>query len=504
MKILTAQQVKVLESNTLQAQSISEYDLTKRAGEVLAKAISKKLLYHSEFIFFCGTGKNGADGLVCAKNLALQGHKCKVIIFKLGKAAHPVFLKSLDTLDQTLIKVEYINSLSTFPVIGTKAIIVDALIGTGLNKPITGPLEQIIEKINTYKSNITIAVDTPTGLGSELSAKSKSVINADVTFTFESPKLDFFFADNYPKVGDWEILPIKLDKKSLNKIETNNYYLDPLLVKKIAKKLRRLKFAHKGDFGHTLVIAGSKGKIGSAVLTTKSAVKIGSGLVTSYIPSIGYDILQISVPEAMTITDRGFTHISDNIFDINQYSSIVVGPGIGTEMVTKKAFEEFINKATRPIVIDADAINLISQDISIIDKIPQNSILTPHPKEFDRLVGASSSSIERFEKQKNFSKRYKQIIILKGAHTSITLPNGDVYFNSTGNPGMATGGSGDVLAGVIAGLMAQGLNSENASLLGVYIHGLAGDFAKREVGKIGISAGDIVGFLPNALSTLHI
>lgn len=501
MKILTAQQIKLLESATLQTQNIQELDLVKRAGQSLFKAIISKLRYHSEFVIFCGTGKNGADGLYCAKLLAEMGHKCKVFVIKLSKSPNDTFMKILDQLDQTLVPVEYINSINNFPKIRSNTIIIDSIIGTGLNRPLKGVVSDLVNKINATRKNVVISVDLPTGLMANELSSSTDIVEANYTFTFETPKLTLLLPESYPYVGEWKVLPIGLDEKYLNKIETHLQYIDSDSVKSLSKKLHRAKFSHKGDFGHTLVVAGSKGKMGASILTTKSALKSGAGLVTALVPSTGYEIMQISVPEAMTITSKDDEFIGNIDIDLNTYKTIAIGPGLGMSVETIKALKSLLRKVTYPIVIDADAINIIGADRSILEEIPKNSIFTPHIKEFDRLVGPSANSIQRIEKLKTFATRYNQVVVLKGAHTTISFPNGLVLFNSTGNPGMATAGSGDVLAGVIAGMLSQGLKSAQAAILGVYFHGLAGDFAKKELGVIGINATDIIKNIPKAINS---
>lgn len=502
MKILTAPQIKLLESATLQIQNIQELDLVKRSGQALYNAISKRLRYHSEFVVICGTGKNGADGLYCAKLLGEAGHKCRVYIIKLSKSPNTTFLRILEQIDQTLVPVEYINSLSSYPKIKPNSIIIDAIIGIGLNRPLKGLLSEVVQKINSRKKNIVISVDIPTGMMSESLNKDSEIVKADFTYTFQSPKLSLLLPESDSYVGDWQVLPIGLDTKYLNKIEARLLYMTTGFVRPLARKLLRSKFSHKGDFGHTLIVAGSKGKMGASVLTTKSALRSGAGLVTAFIPTSGIDILQISVPEAMIIDSKKSDIIGDIDVDLNIYKSIAIGPGLGTALETSEGLKKLISKTTYPMVLDADAINIISTNRSMIEKVPKNSIFTPHVKEFDRLVGPSSNSLERLEKQQNFSKRYNQILVLKGAHTSIALPNGLTLFNTTGNPGMATAGSGDILTGVIAGLISQGLKPEEATILAVFVHGLAGDYAKKAHGVIGINATDIISNIPKAINTL--
>lgn len=496
MKILTAQQFAALSAETLKAQSISEVDLVKRAGSILADALISQFQTPALFYFFCGTGKNGADGLECAKKLQQQGNTCCIFIVNTTESKSPVFLTILNSLEGAELAVNYVNSETSFPQVPPEAIIIDALVGTGLNKAVTGLLQTAIEKINSSKVKEVISVDLPSGLSTNGPNLSDTILMADKTMTLELPKLNLFLADNYRYVGDWMILKIGLDEESLENINTDYEYIDSYIIESIANKLRRTKYAHKGNFGHTLFIGGMKGKIGAAILSTKASLRSGAGLSTAYVPACGYVPVQTALPEAMVLTDKNPDFITSLDMDFNQYSSIAVGPGLGVEEQTAQALKLLLQKVNIPVVLDADALNIIAGEI---ETIPKDSILTPHIREFERLVGPSLHSNDRLEKQLNFSVRYKQVVILKGAHTSITLPDGRVFFNSTGNPGMATAGSGDVLTGVIAGLLAQGLDSYEAAILGVFMHGLAGDLASKDFGEVGMTSLDIIDYLPKAL-----
>lgn len=492
MKILTAQQIKILDSITLQKQSLTETDLVMRAGKVLAQSISTKYKDKPDLYFFCGNSKNGADGLVCAEELSRSGFKCFVYIVHISKDDNHTFTKTLEKIDTEKVRINYINNETNFPEIPSESLIVDAIIGTGVNAIITGLPAEVIHKINSYKNITRIAIDIPSGLACEGVNYSGTIVKADITYTFELPKLNILLADNYKFVGDWQILPIDLDSEQLSQIDTQYEYIDNTQISKLLLKLKREKFSHKGSFGHTLIVAGSIGKIGAVVLATKACLRSGSGLVTSYIPSCGYNILQTTVPEAMVICDKNSDIISKIEIDPNQFETIAIGPGLGKSPDTLSALTELLERANQPLVLDADALNLISSNRSLLDTIPKQSILTPHPKEFDRMVGSSLNSYSRLEKQINFAIRYNLIVILKGAHSSIALPDGKVFFNSTGNPGMATAGSGDILTGMIAGLLAQGLSSTEASILGVFMHGLAGDRARKHFGETSMIATDIV------------
>lgn len=492
MKILSAQQIKALDAATLQKRSLQEIDLVTQAGKILAQKIVKDFPHTTDFYFFCGNGKNGADGLVCAQELSQSEKNCFVNIINLSETANPAFTEILEKLDTESININYINNETNFPEIPEKSVIIDAILGTGINEAVEGLAAEVISKINSQNNTTILSVDLPSGLACTGPNYSDTIVHADITYTFELPKLNLLLADNYQFVGDWQIVPLELDTEQLSQTETKYEYLDISQVSELRAKLKRPKFSHKGNFGHVLIIAGSKGQIGAAVLATKACLHTGAGLVTSYVPACGYEIIQTAVPEAMVICDENPDVISNIELDLNQFTTIAVGPGIGQDEQTVSAFTAFLGKANRPLILDADALNLLSSNRSLLDKIPKYSVLTPHPKEFDRIVGPSSNSYLRLEKQINFATRYSQIVVLKGAHSSIALPDGRVFFNSTGNPGMATAGSGDVLTGMIAGLLAQGLDSEQAAILGVFAHGLAGDKARKHFGEIALTAGDII------------
>jgi NAD(P)H-hydrate epimerase len=349
--------------------------------------------------------------------------------------------------------------------------------------------------------NTVVSIDIPSGLMGEDNTGNipENIIQADFTLTFQFPKISFFFAENEKYIGSWEVLPIRLHPDGIAQTQTGFFLIEKEEIQQIVPV--RSRFGHKGTYGHALLIAGSFGKMGAAVLASKACLRSGVGLLTTHVPHLGYPIIQTAVPEAMASVDQ-----HDSIFtefpDLTQFSAVGVGPGIGLKSNTKKAFCELLEKSQVPMVIDADALNILSANKIWLEKIPANSILTPHPGEFKRLVGESGNSYIRIQKQIEFSKKYKVIVVLKGAFTSVSTPDGRLFFNSSGNPGMATAGSGDVLTGIVLGLLAQGISPENAALAGVYLHGLAGDLAILENSEYSLVSGDIVKFLGKAFLSL--
>lgn len=270
--------------------------------------------------------------------------------------------------------------------------------------------------------------------------------------------------------------------------------IDGSLVNKILKP--RDPFTHKGNYGHACLVAGSYGMMGAAVLCAKGCLRSGVGKLTCFIPKVGYGVMQTSIPEAM-VKVCGKKYIKE-IDDLNNFDVLGIGPGIGIYKSHALLLQKIFLEYKKPIVIDADALNILSANKKLLQRIPAESIITPHPKEFERLFGKSDSDIERTAQALQMSHQYKIFIVLKGHHTLIAAPDGKTWFNSTGNAGMATGGSGDVLTGILTGLLAQGYSSLEACLLGVYLHGLAGDIAAEELSQNALIAGDIIDNLGNA------
>ncbi|MDB5209686.1 MAG: Bifunctional NAD(P)H-hydrate repair enzyme, partial [Sediminibacterium sp.] len=329
---------------------------------------------------------------------------------------------------------------------------------------------------------------------------SSPVIKAANTLSFQFPKLAFFFPENGMFTGDWKILQIGLSETFIAKEPAANYQLTKTFIQGLLKP--RQKFSHKGTYGHAMLIAGSYGKIGAAILAARACLRSGPGLLTVHLPQCGHDIMQTTNPEAMVSPDTKKHWVGDEILT-KTFSAVGIGPGLGTNEQTQKTFHYIITRNERPLVIDADALNILGMHKDWLEQLPVNSILTPHPKEFERLVGTTSSDFERHELQITFSKKYKLFIILKGAHTCITTPAGESYFNTTGNPGMAKGGSGDILTGILTGILAQGYSPLETCLISVFVHGLAGDLTRELLGETGMIAGDICDHLPEAFKQLY-
>ena len=506
MKILSAEKIREADAATIKNESIASIDLMERASQQFTKAFIE--IFHDKrpmVMVFAGPGNNGGDGLAVSRMLLEQGYKVKIFIVSKSDQYSEDFQVNAERLSK-LTSLAYIKKGEDIPPISEKVIVIDALFGSGLSRPVEGIFADVIDKINTSGATV-VAVDIPSGLFSDqpVEAKNPSIIQATYTFSFQLPKLALLLPQSERYVGSWKILDIGLDQNFIANTTTDYQYVDREMIFGLIKKRR--KFAHKGDFGKALLIAGSYGKMGAAVLSAQACMRTGVGLLTVHVPVCGYEIIQISIPEAMASIDKHqhyFTQLKPKVVDL--YNTIGIGPGIGQEKATAEALAKLLRTSGRlnkPLVLDADALNLCSQDKLMLKLLPANTLLTPHPKEFERLSGKAKNDFHRLELAQHFARRYKIHLILKGAYTATVTPEGKVYFNSTGNPGMATGGSGDVLTGILTSLIAQGYTPLNAALLGVYLHGLAGDLAAEKYGQQAIIASDIIAAIPTAYQQLH-
>lgn len=495
MKIFSAQQMRMADQATMQTEKITSLQLMERAASQIFGLLHHRLQGAQIPIHvFCGLGNNGGDGLVISRLLLEHGYQVKTYIVNFSDNRSKDFLTNYDRLKE--IAKEWptqIKSEEDFPIIQPRDMIIDAIFGIGLNRPIVPWVVNLIKHIN-HSRCFTLSVDIPSGLYADKAPDDpKGVIYASVTVTFQLPKLVFFLPQTGIYTEDLQVIDIGLDKKFI--IETPP--LAELISAGEARSLYmpRHKFSHKGNYGHAVVVGGSYGKIGSAVLATKACLRTGAGLVTAYVPECGYEILQTSVPEAMVIADS-----DDEIEEITmdfEPSAVGIGMGLGTADKTAKAFGAFLKENQVPMVIDADGINILGQNPEFLENLPEKTVLTPHPKELERLIGPWKDDFEKIEKSKNFSKQYNCIILIKGANSMILY--GDALFvNNSGNPGMATAGSGDVLTGMITALLAQGYDPLYGAVFGVYLHGSAGDAASKKMGFEAVIAGEIISNIGNA------
>lgn len=498
MKILSAELIRKADQYTIKNEPIESIDLMERASRGFVDWFEGNFNKEKKLFIFCGTGNNGGDGLAIARMLCIRKWDISTItVKKSSKKSHDFTINYLKLAEvRTVENIEKKEDLDFN--IQQEDIVIDAIFGSGLTREVKGIQAETIKYINDSGATI-VSVDVPSGLFIDNISSKKSIIKADHVLSFQLPKLAFLLPENSEYVKNWSITDIGLDTNFINEQDSSIEFIDQQLVKSIFKP--RLKFAHKTDFGRILLIAGSWGKMGACVLGAKAGIKSGAGLVTTHIPGCGYQIMQTSVPEAMVSTDFSKRYLT-GIPEVDPYDAIGIGPGIDKHIDTYEVIAQLLSNYKKPIVLDADALNIIADEQSFMKIIPEGSILTPHPGEFKRMVGFWNDDFERLEQQIAISKEYKVYVVLKGAHTSISTPEGKVYFNSTGNPGMATGGSGDVLTGIITALLGQKYTPEEASILGVYLHGLAADIAVDFIGEESLSASDIIDYLSQAFMEL--
>lgn len=494
VKILNTTQIKEWDAFTIENDPILSIDLMEKACRAFVQWFIAHFDQLQKVGIVCGSGNNGGDGLGIARLLNDWGYNVKVWVVKGNVPESLDFKQNLNRLEEKPVEI---TSKPGKGIFDSCEVLIDGIFGSGLSRPPEGIYAEVIHEMNEATAT-RVAIDIPSGLFADKHT-ANTCVHADFTVSFQIPKLAFLFPENERHVGKWQVVDIGLSKSYLKEVTAQNFLVEK---KWIAKQLpKRKQFSHKGDFGKALLIAGGLGKMGACVLAAKAALKSGVGLLTLHVPKCGYQIVQTSVPEAMASIDEHdacFTSLPD----VDGFTAVGVGPGIGQHKKTLKALEDLLNISKIPMVIDADGINLLAANNSLLHLLKENCILTPHPGELHRLIGDWSDDFHRLEMAKTFSAKTKCILVIKGAHTSVVAPDGRVFFNSTGNPGMATGGSGDVLTGIITALLAQGIDPLDAAILGVFVHGYAGDLAAWETGPISLTASDIHNSLPEAFKQL--
>ena len=495
MKLFSAEQIYKADQVTIKKQEITSDELMERAALQLFNWIHLRLQGASVKIhLFCGIGNNGGDGIALSRHLLEHGYNISVYVVNYSEKRSKDFLINLDRLKERKCWPTFMNSDDELPEIGKEDIIVDGIFGIGLNRTPDAWVKKIIQHLNASEA-FALSIDIPSGLFTDQGPEDmEAIIKSNFVLSFQRPKLVFFLPETGPFVEHWEVLDIGLDPEYLMKTETEYELIGKNEILTLYKP--REKYAHKGTYGHAMIIGGSYGKIGAVCLASRAALLAGSGLVTTFVPKIGYTILQSSLPEIMVLTDADENLLTKLKFELEP-TVIGIGVGMGTAEKTVKAFSDFLDNNNQPLIIDADALNILSKHQALLKQIPNNTILTPHPKELERLIGKWSDDFDKLKKVKAFSKRYMCIVIIKGAHT-IVIYDGKGYVNTTGNPGMATAGSGDVLTGVVTGLRGQGYSALNAAVFGVYLHGKAGDIAVEKTGYQSLTASNITDNLGEA------
>lgn len=500
MKVFNVSQIKKIDEFTVINQGITSVDLMERASLVLSEKLIRILDIDQPILVFAGMGNNGGDALAVARILLSKHFILEVYIVAPEDRFSEDCLANKNRLER-LTNVYIIKEEKDIPRIYPNSIVIDGLFGSGMNRPLDGVFLEVVKAINKSQAKV-YAIDMPSGLFAENNSNNNAegIVRADKVFTFQFPKLSLLLPDSGDYCQQMKVLDIGLCDKCIKEEQTDLYLIEKEDVSQLP--LCRRTFSHKGTYGKALLIAGSYGKMGAAILSARACLRTGVGLLTVHAPRCGVDILQTAVPEAMVDADVFAEKVSRVELELNQFA-IGIGPGIGVGEKTKDLLSDIFDRYHKPIVIDADALNLIASDESLKNKIPAKSVLTPHPVEFDRLYGSvSSNGYERLQNARMFARLHDVYVVLKGAYTAIVTPEKKVYFNPTGNPGMATGGSGDVLTGMITSLLAQQYPPEKAAVLGVYLHGLAGDLSSKSKSEQAMLPSDMIEYIGKAYHTL--
>ena len=499
MKIFTATDIRAIDAATVAKEGIASIDLMERAASAVAFEIVSRWVPSQRIIIFAGPGNNGGDALAVARLLIDQGYKPEVLLFRTKDLSDDCAINRQRLVDMEYPSFVEVQKKFTVPEISKRDVVVDGLFGNGLSSNLRGGYTALAKLI--YESEaFVVSIDLPSGLFPEFNSTNilNNIVHANLTLTFQFPRLAFFFRENARCLGEWKVLDIGLSQEAIRQTPSNYYLIDRVGVKDGLQP--RNPFADKHDFGRMLLVAGSFGMGGAAVLAAKAALRTGVGIVDVHTPSCCYIPLQTAVPEARVRQDRGSSYVTE-IVPEKKYT-VVAGPGLGTHAATVSAIDDFLRQAASPILLDADALNCIAGLRTPINNIPQGSVITPHVREFDRLFGEHFTDEERFNRAVEMSKFLKIVIVLKGHYTFVFRPDGKVFVNTTGNAGMATAGSGDVLSGIIGALMAQKYRPDVAVSMGVFIHGYAGNLAAQKHGEYGLTAGDIIDCIGQAIKEI--
>ncbi len=502
MKIFSTESIRNIDRITIEEEGVSSQELIHRVAEGVVNEILANWGPSKPTVIFAGSGNNGADALIVAKLLIEAGFNPQILLFNVkgNSLSRDCRLAKQQLLTLGNVNLTEIIDRAEIPTLNPDHLVIDGLFGTGLRDPLEGGFKSLARHISESGATV-ISIDIPSGMFGDWNARvlNRNVVHADITMAVQFPRLAFFLSDNAQLVGRWKTIDIGLSQRAINEIPTKYYYVEREDIRQVLRP--RPDFCSKADFGHALLIAGCYGMMGAAQMAARAALRAGVGKLTVHSARCGFDVIQSTVPEALFSPDRNDILISD-MTPRYSYHAIGVGPGIGTNDATKGALETLIKTIKRPMVLDADALNIVSQIPALIDHIAPGSILTPHAGEFDRIFGSQASAEARLLKALEVAHRYKLIIVLKGHYTATVRPDGKVFFNSTGTAAMATAGCGDVLTGVITSLLAQGYKPETAAVAGVYIHGLAGEIAAEAEGEYGTTAMDIASSVGRAIKQI--
>ena len=494
MKILNVDQTRALDQSTIKSEPIAPLNLMERAALTFVDWYIDRFSATTPTKIFCGLGNNGGDGMAIARLLLERDYPVEVHVVRYAPRESDDLMHNHRRLKLVLETINYIEFSKDIPAIRHHDVIIDAILGSGLSRPAEGIIKSTIEAINRAPATV-VSVDIASGLYADRpNAPGDVIIEPNYTVTFQLPKLAFMMPRNGRYVGEWHTLDIRLHKRYIDQAPTPHYFTQPNEARLLLRK--RDRYAHKGTFGHALLLAGSYGKIGAAVLAARACLRSGVGLLTVQVPRCGYTILQTAVPEAMCLPD-GHQHVLTGVSEIGSlaptdYEVVGIGPGIGKAPETLAMLRDLLPTLKKPMVVDADALNLLAENRDLLKLLPPNSILTPHPKEFERLTQPWDDDYQKLTLLREFARTHQVVVVLKGAHSAVATPGGEVHFNATGNPGLSTGGTGDVLTGVLTALLAQGYDPVEAAVLGVFAHGLAGDRVAEQRGPVGMTASDVI------------
>ena len=503
MKIFTGAQIHELDKYTIEHEPIESIDLMERAAKALTRAICEQWPTDIPVVVFAGPGNNGGDALAVARMMAEMNYVVSAYLFNISGHLSADCAVNRHRLVECKRVKEFIEVIEEFdpPVLEENMLVIDGLFGSGLNKPLAGGFASLVKYINAAPSTV-VSIDIPSGLMTEDNTYNvrANIIRANLTLTLQQPKLAFYFPENQIFLGKVRVLDIRLSREGMEHIDAQYTIIEENEIR--PRLLGRDIYAHKGNMGNALLIAGSYGMAGAAVLATKACMRSGAGKVTVHSPKRNNMILQISVPEAVVQLDPEETIFSEAV-DTEDYDALGIGPGLGQSETTAIALIAQLRRTQCPIVADADALNMLANHRAWLQQLPKGIIMTPHPAEFDRLQGNSADSYERLTRARELAERLSAYIILKGHYTALCCPDGHVMFNQTGNPGMATAGSGDVLTGIITALLVRGYKQQDACMVGMFLHGLAGDIAAKHVGMESLIASDLIQYLPEAFKRLN-
>ncbi len=494
MKILTGKQIREADRYTIEHEPVDSLALMERASEAIARWIEVDVGPEHPLVFFIGKGNNGGDGLAVARMLHRAGYACSVRMLFGKDVLSEECRCNLERLPEGVERVPP----GAFPPLADGAVVVDAMLGTGVRGDLSEPVLRAVRTINASGCRV-ISIDLPSGMLSEFGNAGRETVRASVTLTLEFPKLALLLPEGGEAAGRLVVLPIGLSEEYKRRAASPYRYADEALVRPLVRP--RARYAHKGTYGHALLVCGSKGMAGAAVLAAGAALRSGCGLVSVRIPESERFAVHASCPSAIVSPDP------ESVFsalpaDTEPYRAVGVGCGVGRSPLSARALGDLL-RCGKPAVLDADALNMLASDPGLREAVPAGSILTPHPGELRRLIGPWADDGEKIGRVKRLAAELASVVVVKGAHTMICTPQGDLCFNASGNPGMAKGGSGDVLTGYLAGLLARGYDPLSAALLGVYVHGRAGDLAAERYGEEGMNASDLVEFLGEAFAGIE-